>query len=47
MRKAVLMLLLVIVSNSAMAEWTLVGPSTNGKFIIYADLSTIRKKALL
>ena len=41
MHKAILMMLLAVVSSSAMAEWTVV--NENKEFIQYADLATIRK----
>jgi len=42
MHKAILMMLLTIVSSSAMAEWVKVG--TTNKYTFYADPDTIRKK---
>jgi len=41
MHKAILMILLAIVSSSAMAEWVVIG-ATN-KSTVYADPTTIRK----
>ncbi len=43
MHKAILMILLAVVSSSAMAEWVKVGVSTDKNTTIYADPSTIRK----
>jgi hypothetical protein len=43
MRKTILMLLLAIVSSSAMAEWVKVGGSTDGTLTVYAIPSSIRK----
>ena len=44
MHKLILMLLLVVASNNAIAEWVWVGTSSNNEsFTIYADLSSIRK----
>lgn len=45
MRKIMLMLLLTVVSNAAMAEWVRLG-STNS-LTFYADPSTIRKRGNL
>lgn len=42
MRKVILMLLLAVLSSSAMAEWVKVG--ANDKSTIYADPATIRKE---
>jgi hypothetical protein len=41
MSKAFLMMLLVIISSSVMAEWVEIGISEN--FIVYVDPATIRK----
>jgi hypothetical protein len=41
MRKLILMMLMTVVSNSAMAEWVMVGGSEDGMFA-YADPATIR-----
>ncbi|KXS31506.1 MAG: Uncharacterized protein AWT59_2373 [Candidatus Gallionella acididurans] len=43
MIKATLMLLLAILSDSALAEWVRVGSIENGSQTIYANPSTIRK----
>ncbi len=41
MRKVILMMLLVVASNSAMAEWVKVGSNENT--VIYVDPSTIQR----
>jgi len=41
MHKAILMLMLAVVSSNAMAEW--VGVGKNENFIVYVEPSTIRK----
>jgi hypothetical protein len=41
MRKAILMMILAVVSSSAAAEWTAV--SSNEKFTVYVESATIRK----
>ena len=43
MHKVILMMLLAVVSSSAMAEWVKVGVSTDKNTTIYADPTTIRK----
>jgi len=43
MHKAILMLLLAVVSSSAMAEWIEVAKDKEETFIAYADPATIRK----
>ena len=43
MRKAILMLLLAIMSSDAMAEWARVGTASNETVTFYADPATIRK----
>ena len=43
MYKISLAVVFAIVSNSANAEWTYVGRSSDGNPTIYADLATIRK----
>lgn len=43
MRKAILMMLLAVVSSSAMAEWVVVTRSENGANTVYVDPATIRK----
>ena len=43
MHKAILMMLLAIMSSSAMAEWVNVGMSDDGTLTFYTDPSTIRK----
>jgi hypothetical protein len=42
MRKLILILLLAVLSSSAMAEWIKVGANDNST--IYADPATIRKE---
>ena len=42
MHKSILMIILAVVSNSAMAEWVWVGKS-EGNFTTYVDPTTIRK----
>lgn len=42
MRKVILMVLLAVVSNSAIAEWVAVGNDTNRSYTAYIDFSTIR-----
>lgn len=42
MRKAILVMLLIIASNGAMAEWEAIGTSSNG-VVTYAEPSTIRR----
>jgi hypothetical protein len=43
MIKVILMLLLAVVSNSAMAEWSAVIRTTDNGYIIYANYGTIHK----
>ena len=43
MHKAILMMLLAVVSSSAMAEWVLIAEDKEEIFTIYADPATIRK----
>jgi len=43
MHKIILVILLAVMSSSAMAEWVEVGTSGNYETIIYADPTTIRK----
>ena len=43
MHKAILMILLAVVSSSAMAEWVEVAESEAGTFIAYTDPATIQK----
>ena len=43
MHKAILMMLLTVVSSSAMAEWVIVAKNKEETFAIYADPTTIRK----
>jgi len=43
MHKAILIMLLTIVSSSVMAEWVYVAEDGEDTFIIYADPTTIRK----
>jgi len=43
MRKAILILLLAVVSNSVMAEWVMLGTNDSGTTTVYADPSTISK----
>lgn len=45
MRKIILMLLLVALNGSAMAEWTKVTEEKDGSAIYYADASSIQKSA--
>ena len=42
MRKAILMMLLAVVSSSAMAEWVEVSGDEGGTFSVYANPATIR-----
>ena len=43
MHKAILMILLAVVSSSAVAEWVEVAESEAGTFIAYAESATIQK----
>ena len=43
MHKVILMILLAVVSSSAMAEWVEVAESEAGTFIAYAESATIQK----
>ena len=43
MHKAILMMLLAIMSSSAVAEWVEVGTTSNETVILYADQATIDK----
>ena len=43
MRKFILVLLLAIVSSSAMADWVLVGSNEPANLMIYADPDTIHR----
>jgi hypothetical protein len=43
MRKVILMMLLAVVSSSAMAGWVAVVNATDNSFTIYADYNSIRK----
>lgn len=43
MHKAILIMLLTVVSSSAMAEWVYVAEDEEETFVIYVDLATIQK----
>ncbi len=43
MRKVMLLLLLAVASNAALAEWQLIDESSDGRIATYVDLSSVTK----